>query len=193
MANSRSQEKKSALSQLGALRNRLAAADPNFKAAAEVEREAETFCDKVRTELKAHRLALGLDQHELANRMEFSQSAISKIESGRGDLTLKTVFRVAAAMGLKLEMSLGPGAKAQEGEQSLVVTKSEVATALAEAVKHNITTIVEAALARIVARPGGAERDSEASEGFLGKGRRQKTAGWYGDTESHTADSRRGS
>ena len=88
-----------ALSQLSALRDRLAAANPEFEAAARMEREAEVFCDKVRTDLKSHRLALGLHQNELAERVQLSQSAISKIENGRGDLNLKTVFRIAAALG----------------------------------------------------------------------------------------------
>lgn len=70
MANTRSAEKVGAVSQLGALRDRLAEADAKFNVAAQVERDAETLCDKVRAELKARRLTLGLKQQELAERIE---------------------------------------------------------------------------------------------------------------------------
>lgn len=90
---------KGALSQLGALRDRLAAADAGFDEAARLERHAEAFCDRVRADLKAYRLAQNINQKELAKRLDLSQSAISKAENGRGDLSLKTVFRIAAALG----------------------------------------------------------------------------------------------
>jgi len=70
-----------ALSQLGALRDHLASSNPEFAAAALVEREAEALCDRIRTDLKSHRLALKLNQQELAERVDLSQSAISKVRA----------------------------------------------------------------------------------------------------------------
>ena len=106
------------LSQLGALRNRLAAADPGFNAAARVERDAEALCDEVRSDLKAYRHTLGVSQKELAERVELGQSAISKIESGRGDLSVKTVFRVAKALGLRPVLAFAPATHAAEDHPS---------------------------------------------------------------------------
>jgi transcriptional regulator with XRE-family HTH domain len=145
------QEDEDALSQLGALRDRLAAADPKFKAAVQLERAAEVFCDKVRTDLKAHRLALGLNQKELGKLIDFSQSAISKVENGGGDLSLKTLFRVAGALGLNPILSLASAAKDSEATH----LSHADAAALADAVKRDlireIPDIVQDAVARLVA------------------------------------------
>jgi transcriptional regulator with XRE-family HTH domain len=142
---------KDALSQLDALRDRLAAADPRFKAAAQLERAAEIFCDKVRTDLKERRLALNLNQKELGEQVDFSQSAISKVENGVGDLSLKTVYRVAAALGLNPVLSLTPAAKESEAAH---ISQAEAA-ALADAVKNDlireIPAIVQEAVARLAA------------------------------------------
>jgi transcriptional regulator with XRE-family HTH domain len=109
----REKENEGLLSQLGALRDRLADANPRFKAAASIERDAEAFCEKIRSDLRSHRIALGVSQKELAGRLELGQSAISKIESGRGDLSLKMVFRLAEALGLESAYAFGPVAQAR--------------------------------------------------------------------------------
>ncbi|RBP01259.1 helix-turn-helix protein [Roseiarcus fermentans] len=141
-----------ALAQLGALRDRLAVADPAFDAAARVEREAEAFCAKVRADLKADRLASGLSQKDLADRIEVGQSAISKIESGRGDLSLKTVFRIARAMGLRPVLGFAPAHSAAEAPRRL---PDPAAVALAGAVQEDlirkIPEIVQEAAARVAA------------------------------------------
>jgi transcriptional regulator with XRE-family HTH domain len=149
----RSNKDQGALAQLGSLRDRLASADPTFSVAAQVERGAEAFCDKVRTELKAHRLALGLNQQELADRIEVSQSAISKIESGHGDLSLKTVFRIAEAMRLNPVMAFTSSAHA--GIAARQPPAEAAAAALAGAVQEDlirrIPEIVQEAAARVAA------------------------------------------
>ena len=145
------QKDKDALSQLDGLRHRLAAAHPRFKAAVQLERTAEIFCDKIRTDLKERRLALGLNQKELGDRIDFSQSAISKVENGGGDLSLKTVFRIAEALGLTPVLSL---AFASNDSKATHISHAEAA-ALADAVKKDlireIPSIVQDAVARLVA------------------------------------------
>jgi len=142
------------LSQLGALRNRLAAADPGFNAAARVERDAEALCDEVRSDLKAYRHTLGVSQKELAERVELGQSAISKIESGRGDLSVKTVFRVAKALGLRPVLAFAPATHAAEGHPSPAETataNAALASAVREDLIRKIPDIVQEAVARLAA------------------------------------------
>lgn len=45
-----------------------------------------------------------LTQAELAGRMETSQTAIARLESGRANPTADTLRRLAAAMGTRLEI-----------------------------------------------------------------------------------------
>jgi transcriptional regulator with XRE-family HTH domain len=140
-------------SQLGALRNRLAAADPKFNAAARVEREAEALCDEVRSDLKAYRHTLGVSQKELAERVELGQSAISKIESGRGDLSLKTVFRIADALGLRPVLAFAPAAHGAEERLAAeaVTATAALASAVQEDLLRKIPDIVQEAVARVAA------------------------------------------
>jgi transcriptional regulator with XRE-family HTH domain len=100
-----------ALESLATLRSRLSEESPEFAAAAQVESGAEALCQQIRLQLKSHRVALGLQQSELAERIEFSQSAISKIESGHGDIPLKTLYRVADALGLRPVVMFVPTAE----------------------------------------------------------------------------------
>lgn len=150
--------KAGALSQLGALRNRLASASPEFAAAAQLEHDAETFCEKVRTELKTHRLQLGLNQTELAERLGLSQSAISKIENSHGDLNFKTVFRIAAALGLNPVVAFASASHAiadtnagtAESEQ-YAATAAALVGAVQEDLIRQIPEIIQGAAARLVA------------------------------------------
>ena len=57
-------------------------------------------------ELVAQRVRLGLSQTEVAARMQTSQSAVARIESGDADVRLSTLERYAAALGQELNLSL---------------------------------------------------------------------------------------
>lgn len=142
------------LSQLGDLRNRLAARDSKFNAATKVERDAEALCDAVRSDLKAYRHTLGVSQRELAERVELGQPAISKIESGRGDLSLKSIFRIADALGLRPVLAFAPATHAGE-ERPPATETTAAAAALAGAVQEDlirkIPEIVQEAVARVAA------------------------------------------
>jgi transcriptional regulator with XRE-family HTH domain len=89
-----------AVSDVRALRNRLAEESPAFKAAIDTEAEAEGFCREIREELRKQRKIQGLDQSVAGKRLDMSQSAVSKIEKGEGDIGAKTIFRYARALGL---------------------------------------------------------------------------------------------
>jgi ribosome-binding protein aMBF1 (putative translation factor) len=50
----------------------------------------------------------GLSQTQLAKRMKTTQSAIARLESGRGQPSTRTLSRFAAATGHKLKISFEP-------------------------------------------------------------------------------------
>jgi transcriptional regulator with XRE-family HTH domain len=82
------------------LRSQLTEMNPAFSDAVALEDEAERFCREVRGNLRDQRKAHGLDQSAVAELLDMTQSAVSKIESGEGDIGMKTVFRYANALGL---------------------------------------------------------------------------------------------
>jgi transcriptional regulator with XRE-family HTH domain len=110
---------------LAALRADMAARNPRFAEATVLEQRAEAFCQTIRSGLKAIREARDLTQGDLGKRIDLSQSAVSKIESGDGDLSLKTLFRIAYALDVTPVVSLSsplaeepPRDDAQTGQAS---------------------------------------------------------------------------
>ncbi len=58
--------------------------------------------------LIAARVASGLTQAEVADRMGTKQSEISRIESARQNITISRLARYAQAVGAKLDIRLDP-------------------------------------------------------------------------------------
>lgn len=56
-----------------------------------------------------HRGALGWSQQELAERLQTSHSAISRIESGQHKTSVQTLQRIADALGLRFVMGFESG------------------------------------------------------------------------------------
>ena len=56
--------------------------------------------------LKSARKTQGLVQMELAGKIGTTKSAISRLEHGTGDLRLSTLRKLAAALGLRLDIVL---------------------------------------------------------------------------------------
>ena len=56
-----------------------------------------------------HRMALGLTQEQLAAKVGTSNTAISRLESGRHSTKPETLSRIAAAMGLRFVMGFESG------------------------------------------------------------------------------------
>ncbi len=54
------------------------------------------------------RMRSGLSQAQLAKRMKTTQSAIARLESGRGRPSTRTLIRFAKATGHKLKISFEP-------------------------------------------------------------------------------------
>ncbi len=126
-----------------ALRDRLAAENPSFAAAVEATSRADAFCQSVRQDLRALRKQRGLNQAELGEIMDRTQSAVSKIETGQGDLGLQAVYRYAEAMGCHPVMVFMPSAdamaKQSEGEPAEAALRLENAqTALLRSMSGNI-------------------------------------------------------
>lgn len=83
------------------LREKFSRGRPMLAGAIERERQVEDFCKRIRTQLREQRENRGLDQKAIAQKLEIGQSAVSRLENGAGDVGLKTLFRYAAALGLK--------------------------------------------------------------------------------------------
>ena len=73
------------------------------------EAYAETEADfQIIKLLIAARLAAGLTQDQLAQRIHTKQAAIARLESGRVNPTMRMVARIAEATGNRLEINLRP-------------------------------------------------------------------------------------
>jgi len=81
-------------------------ADPAVKA--EYDALAPEF--EISAELLRARLRAGLSQAELAARMQTSQSAIARLESGQTLPSTKTLLRFAEATGSKIRIRLSSAA-----------------------------------------------------------------------------------
>ena len=78
--------------------------DPAFRNEYDVLEEEFTLIAAV---AKA-RMCAGLTQAQLAKRMETTQSAIARLESGRGKPSTRTLSRFAKATGHRLKISFEP-------------------------------------------------------------------------------------
>jgi ribosome-binding protein aMBF1 (putative translation factor) len=76
--------------------------DEEFRALWEANRAKREFGYAV----LRHRLDLGLSQRELAERVRTSQNRIYLIENGEANPTLDSLTRLAAVLGLTLEVRL---------------------------------------------------------------------------------------
>ena len=70
-----------------------------------------------------HRLAAGITQLELADRMATSHSAVSRIESGWHTAKPETLSRLAEALGMRFVMGFESG-PAENPERELVAISS---------------------------------------------------------------------
>ncbi len=61
------------------------------------------------------RIRAGLTRAQLAKRMKTTQSAIARLESGRGRPSTRTLTRFAKATGHRLKISFGPVKKKAGG------------------------------------------------------------------------------
>lgn len=79
--------------------------DPAYREAYDALEEEFALAQAI---IKA-RMKAGLTQEELAARMQTSQSAIARLESGRTIPSARTLARFAKATGTRLRISFEPG------------------------------------------------------------------------------------
>lgn len=65
------------------------------------------ICKDVGSEIESTRKKTGLTQRQLAKKLKISQQIISRIESGRQNITLVTLYEIAAALGSECIVKLG--------------------------------------------------------------------------------------
>jgi transcriptional regulator with XRE-family HTH domain len=153
-----------ALAGLNALRESLEQKYPSFRAAKSDEQAAETFCRHVRDLLQERRKAMKVDQKEMGRRLNLSQSAISKIETGRGDLSLKTLHRYVTALGLQPTVFFSPTARTLAEEFVEEFVQLGNAAAIAGASTQDLPTKalqVGTALASVVSANLGAQFNAQ--------------------------------
>jgi transcriptional regulator with XRE-family HTH domain len=70
--------------------------------------ERELLYSETVEHLRALTAAIGVTQHELAQRLHVSDARISRIMTGRENLTLKTLADLGWALGLRFEVAAVP-------------------------------------------------------------------------------------
>lgn len=58
---------------------------------------------KIGDRIKVLRESKGISQQDLAARCNFEKSNMSRIESGRTNLTVKSAFKISLALGVRLK------------------------------------------------------------------------------------------
>ena len=70
----------------------------------EFDRETEAFC--LAQTLKEERKRAGLTQEELAEKIGTKKTYISRLENGKADLQLGTLFRIFEGLGRRVSLTI---------------------------------------------------------------------------------------
>ena len=70
----------------------------------EFERETEAFC--LAQTLKEERKRAGLTQEELAEKIGTKKTYISRLENGKADIQLGTLFRIFEGLGRRVSLTI---------------------------------------------------------------------------------------
>ena len=70
----------------------------------EFNREAEAFC--LAQTLKEERKRAGLTQEELAEKIGTKKTYISRLENGKADIQLSTLFRIFEGLGRRISLTI---------------------------------------------------------------------------------------
>lgn len=68
------------------------------------DREAQTFC--LAETLREERLRSGLTQQELAERIGTKKTYISRLENGKADVQLSTLYRIFEGLGKRVTLTI---------------------------------------------------------------------------------------
>ena len=70
----------------------------------EFDRETEAFC--LAQILKEERKRAGLTQEELADKIGTKKTYISRLENGKADIQLSTLFRIFEGLGKRVSLTI---------------------------------------------------------------------------------------
>ena len=70
----------------------------------EFDKEAEAFC--LAQTLKEERKRAGLTQEELADKIGTKKTYISRLENGKADIQLSTLFRIFEGLGKRVSLTI---------------------------------------------------------------------------------------
>ena len=70
----------------------------------EFDRETEAFC--LAQTLKEERKRAGLTQEELADKIGTKKTYISRLENGKADIQLSTLFRIFEGLGKRVSLTI---------------------------------------------------------------------------------------
>lgn len=74
------------------------------KSREEFEKETEAFC--LAQTLKEERLRAGLTQQQLADKIGTKKTYISRLENGKADIRLNTLFRIFEGLGRRVVLTI---------------------------------------------------------------------------------------
>ena len=74
------------------------------KSRAEFDKETEAFC--LAQTLKEERLRAGLTQEQLAEKIGTKKTYISRLENGKADIQLNTLFRIFEGLGRRVVLTI---------------------------------------------------------------------------------------
>ena len=74
------------------------------KSREEFEKETEAFC--LAQTLKEERLRAGLTQEQLAEKIGTKKTYISRLENGKSDIKLNTLFRIFEGLGRRVILTI---------------------------------------------------------------------------------------
>ena len=70
----------------------------------EFDKETQAFC--LAETLKEERLKAGLTQQQLAERIGTKKAYISRLENGKADVQLSTLFRIFEGLGRRVSLTI---------------------------------------------------------------------------------------
>lgn len=70
----------------------------------EFDSEAEAFC--LAQTLKEERIRAGLTQEQLAEKIGTKKTYISRLENGKADIQLSTLFRIFEGLGRRVRLTI---------------------------------------------------------------------------------------
>lgn len=70
----------------------------------EFDKETQAFC--LAATLKDERLRAGLTQEQLAERIGTKKTYISRLENGKADVQLSTLFRIFEGLGRRVSLTI---------------------------------------------------------------------------------------